>query len=88
MFNKNKFKNKKWFCKSCFQCFSSEKVFLEHGKDCLSINGVQKVKLEKRFIEFNNYNQQVLFPFKIYADFECLFKKLIQELIMIVLVVP
>ena len=26
MFNKNKSKNKKWFCKSCLQCFSSEKV--------------------------------------------------------------
>ena len=26
MFNKNKCKNKKWFCKSCLQCFISEKV--------------------------------------------------------------
>ena len=25
MFNKNKSKNEKWFCKSCLQCFSSEK---------------------------------------------------------------
>ena len=25
MFNKNKSKNKKWFCKSCLCCFSSEK---------------------------------------------------------------
>ena len=25
MFNKNRCKNKKWFCKSCLQCFSSEK---------------------------------------------------------------
>ena len=39
MFDKNKCKNKNWFCKSCLQCFSSEKVLLEHGKDCLMING-------------------------------------------------
>ena len=26
MFNNNKSKNKKWFCKSCFCCFSSEKI--------------------------------------------------------------
>ena len=51
MFNKNKCKNKKWFCKSCLQCFSSEKVLLEHGRDCLKINGGQRVKLKKGFIE-------------------------------------
>ena len=74
MFNKNKCKNKKWFCKSCLQCFSSEKVLLEHRKDCLRINGGQKVKLEKGFIEFKNYSKQIAAPFKIYADFECLLK--------------
>ena len=74
MFNKNKCKNKKWFCKSCLQCFSSEKVLLEHGKDCLLINGGQKVKLEKGFIKFKNYSKEIPTPFKIYADFECLLK--------------
>ena len=39
MFSKSKNKNKKLFCKSCLQCFSSEKVLIEHGKDCLLING-------------------------------------------------
>ena len=45
MFNKNKCKNKKWFCKSCLCCFSSEKVLLEHKRYCLLINGGQSVKL-------------------------------------------
>ena len=48
---------------------------IEHGKDCLIINGRQRVKLEKGFIEFNNLNKIILAPFKIYADFECLLKK-------------
>ena len=74
MFSKTKCKNKKWFCKSCLQCFSSEKVLIEHGKDCLSINGGQNVKLEKGFIEFKNYSRQIPVPFKIYAHFECLLK--------------
>ena len=74
MFNKNKCKNKKWFCKSCLQCFSSENVLLEHGKDFLLINGGQRVKLEKGFISFKNYNRQIPAPFKIYADFECMLK--------------
>ena len=73
-FNKTKNKNKKYFFKSCLQCFSSEKVLKEHGEDCLMINGQQNVKLEKRFIEFKNFNRQIPVPFKIYADFECLLK--------------
>ena len=32
MFNKSKNKNKKYFCKSCLQCFSSEKVLNEYKK--------------------------------------------------------
>ena len=27
MFQKTKHENKKWFCRSCLKCFSSEKVF-------------------------------------------------------------
>ena len=38
------------------------------------INDQQNVKLEKRFIEFKNFNRQIPVPFKIYADFECLLK--------------
>ena len=47
MFHKTKNKNKKWFCKSCLQCFSSEKVLIKHKEDCLSINGVQSVNVEE-----------------------------------------
>ena len=38
------------------------------------IIGKQNVKLEKRFIEFKNFNRQIPVPFKIYADFECILK--------------
>ena len=71
MFHKTKNKNKKWFCKSCLQCFSSENTLTKHKEDCLSINGKQSVKLEKGIIEFENYSKQIPVPFKIYADFEC-----------------
>ena len=74
LFNKAKNKNKKYFCKSCVQCFSSEKVLNEHKKDCLLINGGQNVKLEKGVVEFVNLNRQIPVPFKIYADFECILK--------------
>ena len=39
-FPKQKNKNKKWFCWSCLQCFSSESVLTKHKGNCLSINGM------------------------------------------------
>ena len=71
MFYKTKNKNKKYFCKSCLQCFSSTNVLTEHKKICLSINGAQSVRLEKGTIEFKSYFKQIAVPFKIYANFEC-----------------
>ena len=32
MFRKTKNKNKKWFYRSCLQCFSSESVLIKHKK--------------------------------------------------------
>ena len=71
MFHKIKNKNKKWFCKSCLQCFSSKNVLIKHKEDCLSINGVQSVDVEEGIIKFENYFNQLSVPFKIYVDFEC-----------------
>ena len=71
MSHKTKKKKKKWFCRNCLQCFSSERVLIKHKENCLSINGKQSVILEKGIIEFENYSKQIPVPFKIYADFEC-----------------
>ena len=48
MFHKTKNKNKKYFCKSRLQCFSSKNMLTEHKKVCLSINGAQSVTLKKK----------------------------------------
>ena len=74
MFDRTNNKNKKWFCKSCLQCFSSENILVKQ-EICLSINGKQPVKLEEGIIKFENYFKQIPVPFKIYADFECNLKK-------------
>ena len=74
MLHKTKNKNKKWFCKSCLQCFSSENVSIKHKEDCLNINGQQLINLEKGAIEFKNYFKQLPVPFKMCADFKCNFK--------------
>ena len=41
MFHKTKNENKKWFFKSCLQCFSNENVLIKHKENRLSINGKQ-----------------------------------------------
>ena len=74
MFHKTKNKNKKYFCNSCLQCFSSKNVLTEHKELFLSINGAQSVRLEKGTIKFKNYFKQIPVPFKVYADFECSLK--------------
>ena len=74
MCNKTKNKNNKYFCKCCLQCFSSEKILIEHKENCLIINGKQSVKLKIGSISFKNYFKQLPVPFKIYADFEYILK--------------
>ena len=68
MFHKTKNKNKKYFCKSCLQCFSSKNVLAKHKEVCLSINFAQSVRLEKGPIELKNYFKQIPVPFKILSD--------------------
>ena len=63
MFHKTKNKNKKYFLKSCLQCFSSKNVLTEHKEVCLNINGAQSVRLEKGTVEFKNYFKQLPVPF-------------------------
>ena len=70
MFHKKKHKNKKYFCKSCLQCFNTRKILKENKKVCLSINGAQSVRFEIRTTELKTYFKQIPFPFKFYADFE------------------
>ena len=41
MFNKIKHKNKKYFSRSCLQCFRSEKTLIENKEISLEINGKQ-----------------------------------------------
>ena len=76
MCNKTKNKNKKQFCRYCFQSFSIEKVLQEHEKVCLEINGKQSEKIRNGSIEFKNYFKQLSVPFKIYSDFECVLKRI------------
>ena len=70
MCSKTKNKNKKYFCKCFLQCFSSEDVFIENKKDCLTINCKKNVRLKSGSISLKNYSKQIPVTFKSYVDFE------------------
>ena len=56
------------------QCFSGKKVLQKHKKVCLKISGKQIIKSRSNSIKFKNYFKQLAATFKIYADFEFIFK--------------
>ena len=87
MFNKTKNKKKKYFCKSCLQCFSSESVLVEHKRICLKINCRQTIKLKSGLTELKNYSGQITGLFQIYPNFECILKISIKNINITFLVV-
>ena len=49
---------------------------IQHKKVYLTINDKQSVKLRSSSIKFKNYFKQLAVPFKIYADFESVLKRI------------
>ena len=66
--------HKLFSCYYCLQHFTSENVLKNHTEVCLKINGTQEVKMpcKNKNTFFMNYHKQLMAPFVIYADFECI----------------
>ena len=75
MFSKTKHKDKKHFCMSCLQNFSTKEILNNHRKQCLLINGCQAVNYKSGIIKFKNYGKRIPMTFKIYADTGCFLKR-------------
>ena len=75
IYSKTKHKDRKHFCMSCSQNFTTKEILNNHRERCISINGTQAVIYETGTIKFKNFNNQIPIPFKIYADTECLVKR-------------
>ena len=79
MYNQTKHKESKHFCMHCLQCFSSEKVLINHKENCIQVNGTQAIKMptkDNNILKFNNFHKQLAVPFVIYADFEAITEKI------------
>ena len=72
---KTKNAHKKHFCMSCLQNFTPKEILYIHKEQSLLLNDTQAIKYETGVIKFKNFNKQKPIPFKIYADSECLLKR-------------
>ena len=68
MFSRRKHKNKKHYCMSSTQNFTTEEILSNQKTQCLLINGCQAINDESGIIKFTNHNKQITILFKIYAD--------------------
>ena len=75
MFSRTKHKDKKHYCISCLQSFTTEEIISNLKKQCLLINGCQAVKYDSGTIKSTNHNKQIPILFNIYADTECFLKR-------------
>ena len=76
MHSKAKHKDRKHFCMACLQNFTTKEILNNHRERCFLINGIPAVKYETVIIKFKNFDKQIPIPFKIYADTECLLKRI------------
>ena len=60
----------------CLQNFTTKEILNKHKEQCLLINDTQAVKYETGTIKLKNFDKQKPIPFKIYADSECMLKRL------------
>ena len=61
---------------ACLQNFTTKEILNNHRERCLLINETQAAKYETGIIKLKNYDKQIPLPFKIYADIECLLKRI------------
>ena len=72
---KQKIKIKNILANVVYSVLIVKNFLIKHKENSLIINGKQSVKVKSGSISFKNYFKQLPVPFKIYADFECILKR-------------
>jgi len=74
---KTKHEEKRHYCLRCLNSFTTEEVLKKHNEYCPK-NGAVKITLPKKgkILEFNNFNRSTKVPVVVYADFECMTKRI------------
>lgn len=71
--------HKKFICDRCLNYFGSNDTLKRHSVNCKSECQIEMPTEETKWIEFENYKNQLKAPFVVYADTESFLKKLSVE---------
>ncbi|XP_036146615.1 uncharacterized protein LOC118646876 [Monomorium pharaonis] len=74
----SKHEHKKYLCDRCLHYFSTNEKLEAHVVDCRELNdcAIQLPSEDNKWLSFKNYNRKERVPFVVYADLECVLKKL------------
>ncbi|XP_029163661.1 uncharacterized protein LOC114935069 [Nylanderia fulva] len=77
----SKKKCRRYICDRCLHYFNSEDKLQTHTVDCGKLNdcAIRLPSDKDKWLSFNNYNRKERLPFVVYADLECVLKKMEEE---------
>ncbi|KMQ84261.1 hypothetical protein RF55_18085, partial [Lasius niger] len=69
--------HKKYICDRCLHYFESEEKLQAHTVDCGKLNdcAIRLPSDKDKWLSFNNYARKERLPFIVYADLECVLRK-------------
>lgn len=72
-------------CARCLQAFQAKELLECQKKDCEGTDGAAVIieMPKNKYIEFENYKNQLEVPYTIYADFEAILKKNLTHMMMV-----
>ena len=80
LFDQSKNSNSKHFCERCLHGYTTEELLERHKPECKGLlkspTRTEMPKEGENKMKFQNYNKQMKAPYVVYADFECLVKKI------------
>ena len=80
LYDQTKHNDSKHFCERCLHGFSRRELLERHQPECKGLlKSPTKIELPKEGenkMAFKNYHKQMKSPYVVYADFECVLKKI------------
>ena len=80
LFDQSKNSNSKHFCERCLHGYTTKALLERHKPECKGLlkspTRTEMPKEGENKMRFQNYHKQMKVPYVIYADFECLVKKI------------
>ena len=80
LFDQSKNSNSKNFCERCLHCYTTRDLLERHKPECKGLlkspTRTEMPKVGENKMAFKNYYKQMKVPYVVYADFECVLRKI------------